>query len=68
MEKQADTRTWPDLAIGLWDKLTGREAEIEYQFDDVEVLVPSSASEDAAHARWKVNGAVRIKSTGKTNQ
>ena len=23
-----DTQTWPDLAIGLYDKLTGRGAQI----------------------------------------
>ncbi len=55
-----DTRTWPELAIGLYDKLTGRDAEITYGFDNFELCVPSSTSEDASHARWKVNGTVRI--------
>jgi hypothetical protein len=55
-----DTTNWPDLAIGLYDKLTGRGAEISYSFDDLEVQVPSSASPDADHAPWKVNGTVRI--------
>ena len=55
-----DTRTWPELAVGLYDKLTGRGAEISYSFDNFEVHVPSSASADAAHAVWKVNGTVRI--------
>ena len=60
MATQNDTRTWPELAIGLYDKLTGRDAEITYGFDNFELYVPSSTSEDAAHARWKVNGTVRI--------
>jgi hypothetical protein len=55
-----DTTNWPDLAIGLYDKLTGRGAEISYSFDNLEVHVPSSASAGAAHAPWKVNGTVRI--------
>ena len=60
MATEQDTRTWPELAIGLYDKLTGRDAEITYGFDDFELHVPSSASSEAEYARWKFNGAVRI--------
>ena len=35
-----DTKTWPDLAIGLYDRLTGRGAEIVYEFQDFELLIP----------------------------
>ena len=55
-----DTHTWPELAIGLYDKLTGRNAEITYTFDDFQINVPSSASAEAQHAPWKMNGTVRI--------
>lgn len=34
------TGTWSDLAIGLYDKLTGRGAEITYEFDQCEGQVP----------------------------
>ena len=57
----SDTRTWPELAIGLYDKLTGRNAEITYEFDQMTVSVPSSASADAEHAVWKLDGVVRIR-------
>lgn len=60
MESTTDTRDWPELAIGLYDKLTGREAEITYAFDDFELQIPSSAANDAVHARWKMNGTLRI--------
>jgi hypothetical protein len=56
-----DTKTWPELAIGLYDKLTGRGAEITYEFDDLEIHVPSSASPNAQQARWKVNGSLKIR-------
>lgn len=56
-----DTKTWPDLAVGLYDRLTGRNAEITYEMNDLSVQVPSSASPDAAHANWKLNGTVRIR-------
>jgi len=59
-EKEEHTTTWPELAIGLYDKLTGRNAEITYGFEDLEVQVPSGTGKDAEHAKWKVNGTMRI--------
>ena len=29
-----DALTWPDLAISLYDRLTGRGAEIAYEFEE----------------------------------
>lgn len=55
-----ETHTWPELAIGLYDKLTGRGAEITYQFSDLEVWVPASTQADAAQAKWKVNGTLVV--------
>jgi hypothetical protein len=57
----ADTKTWPDLAIGLYDRLTGRGSEIIYEFENFELFVPSSASEQASHAKWRMNGTLRIR-------
>jgi hypothetical protein len=58
---EKEISTWPDLAIGLYDKLTGRNAEITYEFDNLEVNVPSSASSGASYATWKLNGIVNIR-------
>ena len=55
------TRDWSELAISLYDKLTGRNAEITYEAEDMEVWVPSGVGEDATHARWKVNGSLKIR-------
>ena len=55
------TQTWPELAIGLYDKLTGRGAEIVYEFDDFHLSVPSGTGPNATHADWKMSGAVRIR-------
>jgi hypothetical protein len=60
MSSENDTSNWPELAIGLYDKLTGREAEISYDFHDFELFIPSSTASDAPHARWKMNGVVRV--------
>jgi hypothetical protein len=58
---KAGTETWPELAIGLYDKLTGRGAEITYEFDNFELHVPSKAGSDADHAKWRMNGKLRIR-------
>ena len=58
---QKDTSTWPELALGLYDKLTGRGAEIIYEFQNMEVSVPSSASAEAKHALWRLNGTMKIR-------
>lgn len=57
MATEQDTKNWPELAIGLYDKLTGRDAEISYSFDNFELFMPSSTAEDASQARWKMNVA-----------
>ncbi len=58
-----DTQTWPELAEGLYGVLTGRGATIEYQFENMEIGVPSSTRDDAAQAKWKLNGTLKIKTS-----
>lgn len=60
MANASETQTWPELAVGLYDKLTGRDAEISYEFDNFELNIPSSTAPDAGHASWKMNGTLRI--------
>ncbi|CCQ36628.1 uncharacterized protein Nmlp_2461 [Natronomonas moolapensis 8.8.11] len=59
-ERIDETTTWPDLAISLYDRLTGRGAEIIYEFEDMEVEVPSGTGEDVEHARWRLDGELRV--------
>jgi hypothetical protein len=56
-----EVQTWPELAVGLYERLTGRGAEITYEFDDLEVRVPDRMGPDADHARWRLDGTVRIR-------
>ncbi|MGF1529759.1 MAG: hypothetical protein ACFCU4_00170 [Puniceicoccaceae bacterium] len=60
MEDSTHTKTWPELAIGLYDKLTGRNAEITYHFENMVVEVPSGVGSSAEHATWKINGVLKI--------
>jgi hypothetical protein len=59
--ENSGTTTWPDLAIGLYDRLTGRNAEITYEADNLEIAVPSAADDQARHAIWRVNGTLRVR-------
>lgn len=67
MSENKHTKNWPELAIGLYDKLTGRGAEITYAFEDLEIHVPSGTGENAEFARWKVNGFVKISTCDKSS-
>ena len=60
MTTATDTHTWPELAIGLYDRLTERNAEIAYDFENLEIAVPSSTNSGADRASWKLNGAIRV--------
>lgn len=60
MNADAETQTWPELAIGLYDQLTRRNAEITYEFDDLHVQVPSSTGSESLSAPWRVAGKLRI--------
>ena len=54
------TTNWPDLAIGLYDRLTGRNAEIAYEFDNMHVKIPSGTGPTAEHAEWRLTGTLKI--------
>ncbi len=56
----AHTKTWPDLAVDLYDRLTGRNAQITYEFDQMNVKVPSGTGPQAEHAEWVLSGTIRI--------
>lgn len=58
--------TWPDLAIGLYDKLTGRNAEITYEFEDLDVSVPKKVGSEEM-TRWNLNGKLKISTSENNN-
>jgi hypothetical protein len=60
MSDKQDTTSWPDLAIGLYDRLTGRNAEINYEFADMRVRIPSGTGPNAECAEWTFSGGLRI--------
>ncbi len=60
-QTQNSQLTWPEFAVAIYDKLTGRGAEVSYTFDNFEVWVPSVTGTGSDHAHWKMSGTVKIK-------
>lgn len=49
-----------DLGMALYERLTGRGAAINYEFQEMIVEVPRDTGSDAPRATWKLNGTLRI--------
>ena len=67
MAESVHTKNWPDLAIGLYDRLTGRGAEICYDFDNMHVKIPSGTGTEAEHAHWEFSGSVKIRTEDRSS-
>ncbi|MBI3924921.1 MAG: hypothetical protein HY319_05220 [Armatimonadetes bacterium] len=57
----SESMSWGDFALSLYDKLTGRGAEITYQFDNLEIYVPLSVGGGTDHGHWRLNGTLKIR-------
>ena len=60
MAEAKSTQDWPELFVGLYDRLTGSNAEISYSFDGLEIEIPSSTGPNSPRATWKFTGTMRI--------
>jgi hypothetical protein len=52
--------SWTELAVGLYEKLNERNAEINYDFQQFEIQVPSGVGSASEHALWVANGRLKI--------
>jgi uncharacterized glyoxalase superfamily protein PhnB len=57
------TTNWPDLAIALYERLTGAHAQIVYEFEDMHIKVPSGTGAKAEHAEWVLSGTMKIRTS-----
>lgn len=58
------TTQWADLISTLFDRLTGKEAVITYEFDNLTVDIPKAAGpggKELGSAKWTINGKLIIK-------
>ncbi len=59
--------SWPDFAAGLYDKLTGKGAEISYEFQDFSIYIPAKMGDESGHFHWKMNGTIRMTTQDSVN-
>jgi hypothetical protein len=62
---QESIQTWPDLAISLYEKLTGKGAIITYEFEDFTIGVPKEVGDSATFTTWKISGKLKISTSEK---
>ncbi|MGW0891580.1 hypothetical protein [Saccharopolyspora sp. NPDC002578] len=55
-----DQRDITEFGKELWAYLTGKEAQVTYSFDGLEIDVPSRTGDEAPRATWRINGTLRI--------
>ncbi|HEX7275654.1 MAG TPA: hypothetical protein VF248_08595 [Nitrososphaeraceae archaeon] len=50
---------WSDVVGDIVDKLTGKDMEVTYDFDNLEVDIPKATGpegKELGSAKWKING------------
>ena len=52
--------TFVDLGMALYERLTGRNATITYEFDKMTVEIPRDTGPDSPRAVWKMDGTIRV--------
>jgi hypothetical protein len=50
---------WSDVVSDIVDKLTGKDMEVTYDFDNLEIDMPKATGpegKEIGSAKWKING------------
>lgn len=58
-DSERNTSNWSDVVGGIVDKLTGKDMEVTYDFDKLEVDIPKATGpegKELGSAKWKING------------
>ncbi|HET7146992.1 MAG TPA: hypothetical protein VFI73_00695 [Candidatus Nitrosopolaris sp.] len=67
-EPSEQSSQWANIIGELFDRLTGKGAEITYNFQNLEIDIPKAVGprgHDLGSAKWTINGKVVI--TAQTN-
>ena len=54
---------WSDVVKDLVDKLTGKDMEVTYDFDNLQIDMPKATGpegKELGSAKWKINGKFTI--------
>ena len=61
MNDRGEKTTWPDVAVILFDLLSGRKAEVTWEFERMEIHVPITTGSNTEYAIWKLNGVLKVR-------
>jgi hypothetical protein len=54
---------WSDVVKDIVDKLTGKDMEVTYDFENLQIDMPKATGpegKELGSAKWKINGKFRI--------
>ena len=57
------TSQWSEMISGIIDKLTGKDLQVTYSFENLEVEIPKAFGPDGKQlggAKWRVDGKITI--------
>ncbi len=66
MTDRVEKTTWPVVAVILFDLLSGRKAEVTWEFERMEIHVPITTGTNTEHAIWKLNGILKVRAREET--
>jgi len=58
-----DISNWSDIVKDIVDKLTGKDMEVTYDFEDLQIDMPKATGpegKELGSAKWKINGKFTI--------
>jgi hypothetical protein len=58
-DEEQNGSNWSEIVKDIIDKLTGKDMEVTYDFDDLEIDIPKATGpegKELGSAKWKING------------
>ena len=58
-DEEQNGSNWSEVVKDIVDKLTGKDMEVTYDFDDLEIDIPKATGPEGKQlgsAKWKING------------
>ena len=70
MSSDNSVSQWTKFMTEIMDRLTGKGAIVEYNFEDLTIDVPKSLSPEGKQlgSKWTINGKVTIKAETHSNK
>ncbi|MDX1373448.1 MAG: hypothetical protein R3321_13325 [Nitrososphaeraceae archaeon] len=62
-ENMSRATEWVDLVSSIFDRLTGKEAVVTYEFDNLRISIPRASGpggKELGSAEWTINGKLII--------